>query len=192
MGLISLLLRIYGASKSLSVLLWEVIKNMREQFLGLKYWKWLWALVLLHLESSLGVVRLVLLGHLLWGLVISFTVACLLLGQLWQTVHCVLPVTGSVFPAHCRNIMWLQGHGYSICPLKLLLVTSGVELPPPRCVTCQWWRGFASVLCELFLWLTLSPALNPHLNNLCHELLAWKMKNHHRVILEAQGWQFSH
>lgn len=30
-------------------------------------------------------------------LVISFTVTCSLLGQLGQTVYCVLPVTGSVF-----------------------------------------------------------------------------------------------
>lgn len=45
--------------------------------------------MLLHLESSLGVVlRLVLLGPWLWGLVISFTVTSLLLGQLCQTLYC--------------------------------------------------------------------------------------------------------
>lgn len=69
-------------------------------------------------------VRLVLLGHLLWGLVIAFTVTCVLLGQicfffyffyllLLFFVYCLLSVTGSVFQAYYRTIIWLQDHSLS-------------------------------------------------------------------------------
>lgn len=129
--------------------------------------------MLSRLESSLGVVSLVLLGHLLWGLLISFTVTCFLLGQLCQTGSCVLPV----FQAHYRNIYrnigsWLFHVSFKANPGDFRSWAAITQ------VICQWWRGFVSALCELFMSLMVPPALNPHLIHLCYEFLACKIRNH--------------